>query len=258
MSASPFPHPVFKLSDGLAFLGILVGSLVLAAITGFLTGLILALGYGTDVGQAMRGWPGQATILFIALASVIYFGGLSAIFGWRRHLNLAALGFVSSRPIWLGSAAIMAAAFFYLDGLAWEWLELDPDGSITKEVLSGIIVTPESWGWMLLLGATIGPAVAAAEELFFRGLVYRWLRERMTLAPALLLGGLVFAIPHFYFLVPGGLVGIFMTGEIVILGALAAYLFERSGSLWPPILLHALNNLLVLATGIALLTGTGG
>ncbi|PLR73265.1 CPBP family intramembrane glutamic endopeptidase [Bacillus sp. UMB0728] len=81
------------------------------------------------------------------------------------------------------------------------------------------------------------------EEIFYRGFLYRWLRTRMGLKGALLLSSLIFTIIHIptYNVMPVN----FFSG---ILFALA---YERTGSIWPSVLIHGLTNgFMVLLTSL--------
>jgi membrane protease YdiL (CAAX protease family) len=110
-----------------------------------------------------------------------------------------------------------------------------------------------------LIGSCVIIIVVAplAEELFFRGFLYRILRGRLGLWPALVIDGSLFGAVH---LTSGGPLAVAL---IAPLGFLLCLLYERSGSLWPCIALHALNNAIVSASefdrvsGIALLIGAG-
>jgi uncharacterized protein len=86
-----------------------------------------------------------------------------------------------------------------------------------------------------LLGALLVVAIAApvAEELFFRGFLYAGLRERWGPAAGVAISSLLFGVVH---LTPGVMV------PIALMGALFAWLYEATDSLWPPILLHAIYN----------------
>lgn len=83
---------------------------------------------------------------------------------------------------------------------------------------------------LLLLVAVAAPF---AEELLFRGMVYPLLRARMGAAAAIVLNAAIFAAVH---VVPLLLPGLF------VVGLLLAYLRERSGSIWPPVLFHVMQN----------------
>lgn len=93
----------------------------------------------------------------------------------------------------------------------------------------------------MMLAVTL--AAPFGEEIFFRGLLFPALASRWRPLWAALLSGALFSLIH---LDPVGFVGLW---EI---GFLLAVLRHRSGSLWPPILLHAVNN---GAAGTAFLLG---
>jgi hypothetical protein len=96
-------------------------------------------------------------------------------------------------------------------------------------------LAPGGFSWPALLGmlATGGLIAPLAEEVFFRGLLHRWLRQRMGFWPAAFLSALLFGVVH---------VEISVAGAAFLLGLLLAWLYERSGSLWAPIIVHIINN----------------
>ncbi|HZS12025.1 MAG TPA: CPBP family intramembrane glutamic endopeptidase, partial [Nitrospirales bacterium] len=83
------------------------------------------------------------------------------------------------------------------------------------------------------------------EELTFRGLVYGTLRRRFGVGAAALISAVIFAAVHGY--------GILGFASVLSSGLLWAWIYEQTGSLWPNILAHALNNLLVCVTVMWLL-----
>ena len=82
------------------------------------------------------------------------------------------------------------------------------------------------------------------EEFTFRGLLFATLRRRVGLWPAALISSTIFAAAHGY-----GIVGFL---SVLWSGVLWAWAYEKSGSLLPGILAHALNNLTV-CTGLVML-----
>ena len=78
-----------------------------------------------------------------------------------------------------------------------------------------------------------GFAVPFGEELIFRGIFYKMLRERWGVWPGVLISSLVFGAIH-------GDLAVGLTA--FLLGILLALVFEYSRSLWTSILVHALNN----------------
>jgi CAAX protease family protein len=93
----------------------------------------------------------------------------------------------------------------------------------------------QQYGHSILLALpVVCLAAPIVEETVFRGLLYRWLRGVMPLGTAMLLSGALFAVAHAVTLLFLPLLGI---------GVLLAWIYERSGSLWPGVLVHALFNL---------------
>ena len=89
-------------------------------------------------------------------------------------------------------------------------------------------------GWIIALAVIAAPVV---EEIIFRGLVYQGLRKTLTPLGAALLSSVLFTIVH-----PG------LSAPCVFLLAMVnAVLLERTGRLWPCMLVHAGYNAVVVA-----------
>jgi membrane protease YdiL (CAAX protease family)/uncharacterized RDD family membrane protein YckC len=162
----------------------------------------------------------------------------------------SASGWSTSR---LGEARVrLGRRSFPLQGLGWTLLVL-----FVYYVLAGLfaefVLDPEQddiadelgLGDDNLLIAVVAVALIAvlapiAEEMFFRGFVFSGLRSRMTLWPAAVISGLVFGLVH----APTGITTVI---PLAVLGVALAWLYDRTGSLWPPILAHAINNGIALA-----------
>ncbi len=94
--------------------------------------------------------------------------------------------------------------------------------------------------WLIVMITLVGPA---AEEVFFRGLLYGWLRVRWGIRPALGLSAALFALLH------GDPVAFV---PILGLGLLFGWVYERTGSLLAPVSIHVLHNAGMLALASAL------
>ena len=94
--------------------------------------------------------------------------------------------------------------------------------------------------WLILVGVVLAPFV---EEMFFRGFLFAGFRQRFGWNKAALLSSTFFALAH---LQPVALIPTF------ILGYLLAYIFHKSNSLWPGIILHFLVNSIGLGLIFAL------
>jgi membrane protease YdiL (CAAX protease family) len=88
------------------------------------------------------------------------------------------------------------------------------------------------------------------EELFFRGFLYAGLAQRYSWRKAAVISSALFALIH---LQPLAIAPIF------ILGYIFAYLYRRSGSIWPAVVMHVATNALGLGAAYLLsrLTGSG-
>ncbi|MDM8529261.1 type II CAAX endopeptidase family protein [Anaerolineales bacterium HSG24] len=84
-------------------------------------------------------------------------------------------------------------------------------------------------------GAVVAPFV---EETFFRGFVFIGLRNRWGWQRAVIASSMLFALVH---VVPTSFVPIFF------LGLIFALITHISGSIWPAILIHTLNNSIALS-----------
>lgn len=105
-------------------------------------------------------------------------------------------------------------------------------------------VTAHSIGYLISVLLIMGPATAVIEEVAFRGVLYGWFRSSIGPTVAVLLSSLVFALVHIRFINPGGWAGISATLQVMLGGILLTWLYEKSGSLWPSIYLHCVNNVI--------------
>jgi membrane protease YdiL (CAAX protease family) len=88
--------------------------------------------------------------------------------------------------------------------------------------------------WLAMSSVVIAPVV---EEIVFRGVLFDALRARWRFWTSAVISALLFGAVHFSLLtIPG----------LTVLGIALAWLRERYDSLYPPILLHALNNALAM------------
>jgi hypothetical protein len=96
------------------------------------------------------------------------------------------------------------------------------------------IIPPDfSWTSGIALFVLGGILVPIAEEVFFRGVLYRWLRERWGILIGVLVSSFIFGLVH---------VDIAIAAAAFILGIILALVYEYSKSLWTAILIHAINN----------------
>ncbi len=82
-------------------------------------------------------------------------------------------------------------------------------------------------------------AAPISEEVCFRGMLFGGLRERLPRLVAALISGLIFGGLH-------ATTGISAVPPLIVFGFVLALLYEKTGSIWPGILLHMLNNSVAL------------
>ena len=127
-----------------------------------------------------------------------------------------------------------------VDAVLTEWLDLAPEANAF--VKANLLPANPTIADLLVSILFVGLATGILEECFFRGVLYRGIRNRFGILPGLVLSAAIFSAAHLFFLSPGGQLGWTWSGEIFAFGIIAAMLLEKSGSLWPSIAFHATNN----------------
>lgn len=103
-------------------------------------------------------------------------------------------------------------------------------------------IVPHSFpelGMALVAIGLVGPIV---EEIYFRGLLLRWLRERMPLVVAAIPNAFLFAAIHFRFATHVGIEGWVVTGALFVVGLFAVAWASGTRSLWSSIMAHGMYN----------------
>ena len=149
--------------------------------------------------------------------------------GWKA---LGLRGF-KGRMVGLGCGLMILSSMFNL----FYSLFLALYGLRAQVDLVPIFAELDSPWWLLAGGVIVAPV---AEEVFFRGFVFAGLRQRYGWKKAALISSALFAAIH---------VTLTAMIPVFILGCIFAYLYHRSGSIWPAILMHVSTN--ALALGLA-------
>lgn len=188
-----------------------------------------------------------AILLLGLLLQNLFFVGLAQFALRQQALSLRSVGLtrLTAQHLLLGIALGLGMAF----GIFWigateerlfQWLL--PPTTFQSLLVSTNNTSAEQafkqlhYAFPMLLFALLGSVVAPiGEEVLFRGMLYTTLKRRVragSLIP-LIVSALLFALIHAS---PLHLIPLFLMG----LGFTIAY--ERTGSLWVPILMHAVNN----------------
>jgi hypothetical protein len=161
-----------------------------------------------------------------------------------RRAGLADLGLRRAAPNVLGLGCgllILLMALNMVNNLVMVALGVE----IQAEQFSSLAGLVDHPAVLLTTAAFLAPLF---EELTFRAFLFGGLRGRLGWKRAAILSSLIFAIGHMQL---AALIPTFA------LGFLFAYLYERSGSLWPAIILHTLVNSFSMCA-ILVLTEYGG
>lgn len=134
---------------------------------------------------------------------------------------------------WRAMALAVGAWLLYLVFAAVLNPLIQPDQEdVTRELGAG----DESALATVIAGLLIIVAAPISEEMFFRGFMFAGLRRAMPVIVAALLSSVFWGALH----LSGGNIGVAV--QISVFGVILALLYERTGTLWAPILAHAINN----------------
>jgi membrane protease YdiL (CAAX protease family) len=151
----------------------------------------------------------------------------------RRHLGRRDLGLRGTR---LGTGAVLAVAalvVYLVLTVLWTLAVIHPANS--TQTFSRQLSISSHPGTLAVILDCFALAVSApvCEEIFFRGLLFRSLRNRLPLWAAALIAGSLFGLAH---------VGGYPLDTIpikMLFGVLMCLLYERTGSLAPCIAVHS-------------------
>ena len=173
------------------------------------------------------------TVALTALEGIALIGGVYLMGMRRRGYNWQEVGVRPTSHAWHVRAFWIGVIIIPVSGMI----------AVAIQELLGLplsnpqlpFLAPEGFSWfgflsLLLLGGILVPF---AEELFFRGVLYEWLRFRWGFWLAMIVSSAIFGILH-------GEISIAITAAI--LGGILAWVYERSKSLWPAFIIHAMNN----------------
>ncbi len=174
----------------------------------------------------------------VILIACIYVLGLR-----RRGLPWSAIGFRPAPARWYGAAVLLGVALHFLLNALVSALET-PLSELSEVVVR--VLAPEGFSWagmaaMVAVGGVIAPL---GEEALYRGVLYGWLRRKWGPLAGTIVSALIFGISHW---------NPYWAAFATVVGVVLAVVYEKSGSLWPPILVHMSYNcigIIVLYTSI--------
>ncbi len=203
----------------------------------FLLAYLSAIGFGMLIDTLLSGRPDapDSIVLPPPVLALLYGAtqflpaliALAFLFRKARHaVSRLGLGAPPEIGLILGSFALLTAADFILRRTLGEAMPPDPAGGLSSSEAG-------FWGLALAL-SSVCLAAPIAEEILYRGILFRSLANRLRVPAATILSAAVFALAHFY--------NLYGLASVAITGIACALCFAASGRLSTAIALHALYN----------------
>jgi membrane protease YdiL (CAAX protease family) len=155
---------------------------------------------------------------------------LAAVLGFYRE-SLSSLGFTSKKiPKALLYGVLGFVVAFTVAAVVGSPIQERFGADPTQQALSQATEAPGLFPLVIVSGVIIAPV---AEEIVFRGYIYKAFRDRFKPSYAIVLSAALFSVLHLELLA---------TVQLFVIGIALAYVYEKTGNLMAPITLHVLNN----------------
>jgi hypothetical protein len=176
----------------------------------------------------------QAMLAVTLVAVAFVFGGTDG-----RPVSPAALG-LRRPPEGVGSAARTAVAgyaAYFAFAIAYASVVHPHQKDLTRSL---------GFGHGVVVGIVIGILIVGAapfsEETFFRGFLFGGLRRGIGFVAAAIVSALIFGAFHYT-----GTGSLTVLPQLAVLGLVLAWVYQRTGSIYPTIAIHAINNAIAFA-----------
>ena len=216
---------------GVGFLVALIATLVVVGIVAVITG------------ASTTSEDSTFTVVATFLQGVIFIGTAVLFASFAGKPRARQFGLRPAR-FWptVGWAALGLFSFYLLAALYTAIVQPDAEQTVAQDLgADNGTLGQIAAGFMIICIAPV------AEEFFFRGFFYRALRSRYSILVAALIDGLLFGAIHWDFSSADGLL---IVPPLAALGFMFCLVYERTGTLYPVIALHALNN--AIAFGVTI------
>lgn len=200
-----------------------------SAVDGWISVLLLALiNVGLLVFISRSSGMQLAQSALIVFAELAYILPVVVILAWKRipwrHLGF---GNFDWGTMGIGCGMLIGGYGIILaHNVILTLLGVDTQGQAILDIFSSL----DSPVWLILAAVVIAPVV---EEIFFRGFLFQGFRKKYGWVSAMLLSSGIFAAAHL------DLVSLIPT---FVLGVVMTYVYHRSNSVWPGVILHFLVN----------------
>ena len=187
------------------------------------------------------------TIVATFLQGLIFIGTAVMFASFTRKPRPEHFGLRPAR-FWpaAGWAALGMVSFYALVALYSVIVQPDAEQTVAQDLGAN-----QGTFGMIAAGFMVVCVAPVAEEFFFRGFFYRALRSRWSPLGAAAIDGLLFGVIHYDFT---GVDALLILPPLGILGFIFCLVYERTGSIYPTIAMHALNN--AIAFGVTIENGS--
>ena len=224
---------------------------LVGAVVGLLVGLTVGLLHGFRHGEALaqiQQWLVQPDVnALMVILTLLITASVTLLLARRRWPALWPLpappgfGFAApAQPGYYALAFALGLMLPFLGGLLTQWFAQGHEVSQDIKQL-GAAASPLLRFPLALLVVTVGPLV---EELLFRGVLFSSALRYAPPGVAMFITAALFACVHLpdlgflWYALP----------NLLVLGMVLAWLRVASGSLWPAVLAHAVNNALAVVS----------
>jgi hypothetical protein len=193
---------------------------------------------GAIAGVYRGSHPGADLPLSVSAALTVVQDGLFVLAAWLTlklslgHAGPAELGLRRVRRI---GPAVAAAAVVYVGFIATSWALSQIFGTPPDQELVTDIKHEQATLVLVVFAVMTCFVAPVAEEIFFRGFMFRVFRAKLGIVWGALLDGAVFGLVH----APAPVISLVALG---VLGMGLCFLYVRVQSIIPCMALHALNN----------------
>jgi len=207
-------------------------------------GIALAVAIGTLTSRALVGQD-QATTWAVLITGVYMALGIALLVAFASNSSMRreilalqpapAAGYRMGAAAWIGAYCLSGLIYLMAQVAGFDALEVvdvllwvGADGGRLETASAGVIA-------LILLRVCL--IVPVTEELLFRGALYSWLRGRLSAWWTCAITGIAFGLVH--------QIPVFIPLAIVV-GVAAGWVREKTGSVLPTIVMHAIQNVAVV------------
>jgi len=235
-----------------------LGAAVVTSLAGA-SAVVLDWHFNAPGGVRLAGWwvTTSSTVGFASLARVAFYAGFiltgAALLAFRGY-RLSSACFPRIRRGSVLAAGGVGAVF----ALSFMWaLSMLPAETQQQLMEQSDLLSPSSGGEALVLAIVAVLLAPVAEELYFRGVLFRLFSVRLPFLWSAGLTALLFSLSHGHLFALPGLGGSTLTAMLFVVGFVLAWFARGTGSLRAPAIMHGVYNAVLLGPSVLFaFTGT--